>query len=395
MPVRVRVEVEDHEAALAAVDDQVRLVVILAGLRAEDALLLHVLGRVLHVGEAPGRPDPLAGHTADPREGDGSDLPEGSSGPAPGALARSLRGRRLVRAAAATRRSRDGDRARAHAHRRWGGPRDLPSRVVDGEPADGYETVRWQPAADRPCARAAGADVDGAGRATSSSRAWRRLSGSSRTWCDPDARPGRDATPAASARGTAGPSARDRRASSARGLDSFYSVRHGTWSASTRSIFMHGFDVRLEDARESRERVAGLARRAAGAWSLELVEVETGRIATIAQALLRGGASSTTARCSRSIGLAARAGFRDASCIPGSAPATLLHPWGSHPDLDPLWGSDAVEFVHDGAVTGARSWSCSSDSRRHAREPPRVLPAGRRSGELRRVREVPARQWSA
>ena len=43
VPVRVRVEVEDHEAALAAVDDQVRGVVILRGLRAEDALVLESL----------------------------------------------------------------------------------------------------------------------------------------------------------------------------------------------------------------------------------------------------------------------------------------------------------------------------------------------------------------
>ena len=60
--VRVREEVEDHEAALAAVDDQVRLVVVRRRLGAEDALLLDVLGRVLHVGEAPGRPDAEIGH---------------------------------------------------------------------------------------------------------------------------------------------------------------------------------------------------------------------------------------------------------------------------------------------------------------------------------------------
>src|SRR6202012_5249450 len=62
VPVRVRVEVEDHEGTLAAVDDQVALVVILRGLRAEDALLLFVLGCVRHVSEAPGRPDPEVGH---------------------------------------------------------------------------------------------------------------------------------------------------------------------------------------------------------------------------------------------------------------------------------------------------------------------------------------------
>ena len=62
VPVRVRVEVEDHEGALAAVDDQVALVVVLRGLRAEDALLLVVLGCVRHVGEAPRRPDPKICH---------------------------------------------------------------------------------------------------------------------------------------------------------------------------------------------------------------------------------------------------------------------------------------------------------------------------------------------
>ncbi len=60
--VRVREEVEDHEAALAAVDDQARLVVSRRRLGAEDALLLDVLGRVLHVSEAPGRPDAEVGH---------------------------------------------------------------------------------------------------------------------------------------------------------------------------------------------------------------------------------------------------------------------------------------------------------------------------------------------
>ena len=64
MAVRVREQVQDHEAALAAVDDQVRLVVALGRLGAEDALLLGVLGGVLHVRETPRRPDPLTGHTA-------------------------------------------------------------------------------------------------------------------------------------------------------------------------------------------------------------------------------------------------------------------------------------------------------------------------------------------
>ena len=58
--VRVGEEVEDHEAALAAVDDQRLAVVSRLGLRAEDALV--AVFRILHVAQAPGRPDPLVGH---------------------------------------------------------------------------------------------------------------------------------------------------------------------------------------------------------------------------------------------------------------------------------------------------------------------------------------------
>jgi hypothetical protein len=54
--------VEDHEAQLAAMDDEVLLVVVLCRLGAEDALFFFVLGGVLHVGQAPGRPDAVVGH---------------------------------------------------------------------------------------------------------------------------------------------------------------------------------------------------------------------------------------------------------------------------------------------------------------------------------------------
>jgi hypothetical protein len=35
--------------------------------------------------------------------------------------------------------------------------------------------------------------------------------------------------------------------------------------------------------------------------------------------------------------------------IPSSHNLNDLYPWGSHPLLDPLWSSDSVRFVHDGA----------------------------------------------
>jgi len=63
VPVRIGVLVEHHEAAPAAVNDQVRLVIVALDGGAEDALALLVLGCVLHVLEAPRRPDSLRGHT--------------------------------------------------------------------------------------------------------------------------------------------------------------------------------------------------------------------------------------------------------------------------------------------------------------------------------------------
>ena len=36
--------------------------------------------------------------------------------------------------------------------------------------------------------------------------------------------------------------------------------------------------------------------------------------------------------------------------IPGSYAEADLHPWGTHPDLDPLWSGSAVRFVHDAGL---------------------------------------------
>jgi len=48
--------------------------------------------------------------------------------------------------------------------------------------------------------------------------------------------------------------------------------------------------------------------------------------------------------------------------IPASAPAIRLHPWGSHPELDPLWSSELVELSHDGAVTRAEKIAVVKES---------------------------------
>jgi hypothetical protein len=162
---------------------------------------------------------------------------------------------------------------------------------------------------------------------------------------------------------TAGPAARrlaDSRGTAcffSAGLDSFYSVLKNREQLDA-LIFIHGFDVLLEDA-DLRERVAGLARRAARALDLELVELETD-IKKISRRYCRWGDHYHGAVLA-SAGLLLADRF-ERVLIPASAPATLPHPWGSHPDLDHLWSSDAVEFVHDGAVTRAVKIALVKDS---------------------------------
>ena len=247
--------------------------------------------------------------------------------------------------------TRDGDRAQATLT--IGGKEHVLShRVVGGVPADGYEPFV---AAALPIAMrtARGLNVDG----PVAPRQLEGLTGVQRIlsgWypelapVEIEAAEPRNGTPWAE-RGTA--------CFFSAGLDSFYSVLRNLERLDS-LIFIHGFDVLLEDA-EMRERVAELARRTAAEYGLELVEVETD-IKNVSRRYCRWGDQYHGAMLA-SVGLLLADRF-ERVLIPGSAPGTLLHPWGSHPDLDPLWGSDAVEFVHDGAVTRAEKLELIKDS---------------------------------
>ena len=141
------------------------------------------------------------------------------------------------------------------------------------------------------------------------------------------------------------------------GLDSFYSALTNLERLDA-LIFIHGFDVLLDDA-EALGRVVPLVRDAAAGLGLPLVEVETD-VKTVARRYVRWGDQYHGALLA-SIAHVLSNRFQRV-LVPASAPAIRLHAWGSHPELDPLWSSDLMELRHDGAVTRAEKIAVVKDS---------------------------------
>jgi hypothetical protein len=127
------------------------------------------------------------------------------------------------------------------------------------------------------------------------------------------------------------------------GVDSFYSTlkHHGEIDA---LIFVHGFDVGLSDE-ILRKRVTTGVRNAAAELGKPLVEVETDLRAFSNQhvhwELFHGAALA-------SVALLLQKSFRRIY-VPSTLPYRRLIPWGSHPLVDPLWSTESVHLVHDGA----------------------------------------------
>lgn len=128
------------------------------------------------------------------------------------------------------------------------------------------------------------------------------------------------------------------------GVDSFFTaVRHrGELDA---LVFVHGFDVPLAD-RGLRAAVSARLRSAAMMIGVPLLEVVT----DLRKVSSRNGLSWSEAHggALAAVGHALAARFRR-FYIPATATYGNLYPLGSHPVLDPLWSSDRVEFIHDGA----------------------------------------------
>ena len=128
------------------------------------------------------------------------------------------------------------------------------------------------------------------------------------------------------------------------GLDSFYTLLKR--QDITDLIFIHGTDITLEDTK-LRKMVAEKNREIALYFGKNLIEIETNiRPFLESHHLLWGNESHGAA-------LAAVAHMLSFNFhriyIPSTTSYAQMIPWGSHPLVDPLWSSDSLDIVHDGA----------------------------------------------
>lgn len=127
------------------------------------------------------------------------------------------------------------------------------------------------------------------------------------------------------------------------GVDSFYTLlKHR--DEITDLIFVHGFDISADQS-ELGENVAGHLRAAATRFGKQLVVIQTD-----VRRMLSG--FGEWGNVTHGAALAASAHllpdeFRKVY-ISASYYHEYLKPWGSHPELDPLWSSDGLEIEHDG-----------------------------------------------
>lgn len=110
---------------------------------------------------------------------------------------------------------------------------------------------------------------------------------------------------------------------------------------------MHGFDVFIREQRR-REQGSLTAREVARELGKSLIEVETNLRTLFSMASDRlvhwdeyHGAVLA------SVALLFQHRFRKV-LAPASLAYDQLFPWGSHPVLDPLWGTELTDFEHDG-----------------------------------------------
>ena len=126
------------------------------------------------------------------------------------------------------------------------------------------------------------------------------------------------------------------------GVDSFYTLARHRDEIDT-LVYVHGFDVRLDDERLD-ELVTSRLRAAALALNKPLVEVRTD-LRSVSDRYSNWLDYHGSALASVALLLATEF---ERMYVPATLTYAHLIPLGSHPLLDPLWSTEGVELIHDG-----------------------------------------------
>jgi hypothetical protein len=126
------------------------------------------------------------------------------------------------------------------------------------------------------------------------------------------------------------------------GVDSFHTLFSHRDTLSL-LVFAHGHDIPLGES-PLRHRVSRSLQLAAGRVGLPLLEVET-NVRSFSDPLVSWSTFHGAAVAALGLLLAGTAGT---FYIPATYAGRNLFPYGSHPDLDPLFSTGRVRIVHDG-----------------------------------------------
>jgi hypothetical protein len=127
------------------------------------------------------------------------------------------------------------------------------------------------------------------------------------------------------------------------GVDSFYTfLRHA--DEITDLIYIHGFDVRLDDL-PRRQAISGMGKAVAEATGKRFIEIES-NLGRIIQEYGEWGEHGNGLALA-SVGRTLQGSF-DQIYIASGQVYQSLKPFGSHPATDPLFGDEGLTFVHHG-----------------------------------------------
>lgn len=150
------------------------------------------------------------------------------------------------------------------------------------------------------------------------------------------------------------------------GVDSFYTLDKNAAEISS-ILFVHGFDVRLKDT-QLRARMSTHLKAASDTAGKTLIEGASNIRRFLNPHLTWSKISHGAAITSFVMLLSSH---HNRFYFPASYSYADLYPWGSHPLVDPLWSTEYLKVIHDGAeasrVDKTRKIAENTSAQRHLR----------------------------